>query len=118
MGPVTEAACAQRASPCYKNAMEKDDMAQASNLPPVNSPANNGEDDSSEVARGRQTQARGPREVWDSWQVSHQFWLSTALACLPRGGDNGWEAAMCFTSGLNRIFQKLFQTLRRLHFQY
>lgn len=50
-----------------------------------------------------------------NWQVSHQCWLSTALACLPRGGDSGWGAAMCFTSGLNRILQKLFQTLGRLH---
>lgn len=27
-------------------------------------------------------------------------------------GDSGWGAALCFTSGLNRISQKLFQTFR------
>lgn len=65
MGPVTEAACAQlRTSSCYTNAMEKENMAQASDLPPCQLPGRLRKDDSSEVARGRQTQVPGTYGGW------------------------------------------------------
>lgn len=65
MGPVTEAACAQlRVSSCYTNAKEKENMAQASDLPPCQLPCRLWKDDSSEVARGRQTQVPGTYGGW------------------------------------------------------
>lgn len=65
MGAVTEAACTQlRASSCYTNAMEKEDMAQASDLPPCQLPCKLRKDDPSQVARGRQTHVPGTYGGW------------------------------------------------------
>lgn len=75
-------------------------MAQASNLPPCQLSCKQwGKMTHQRLLEEGKPKHRGPRGVGTraNWQVSHQCWLSTALACLPGGGDNGWEAAMCFT---------------------
>lgn len=46
------------------NAMEKENMTQASDLPPCQLPGRLRKDDSSEVARGRQTQVPGTYGGW------------------------------------------------------
>lgn len=67
MGSVTEAACAQRAFSCYKNAMEKEDMAQAPNLSPCQLPCKQwGKRTHQRLLEEGKPKHRGPREVWDS----------------------------------------------------
>lgn len=62
------------------------------------------------------TRDRGRFETQANWQVSHQYWLSPALACLPGGGGMARELVIsCFTLELHRLFQKLLQTLRKPH---